>query len=84
MCPKLGNEIVRVDPFTTKSQLPAKGRVVADSAFPLSYPGGVGYIIPPMPPIPPSMPPPPIEAGSGLSATMASVVKRSAAIEAAF
>ena len=61
-----------------------KGRVVSDSALLNSYPGGVGYIIPPMPPMPPSMPPPGIEAGSGLSATMASVVKRSAAMEAAF
>ena len=61
-----------------------ESRVATDPALPKSYPEGVGYIMPPMPPIPPSMPPPPIEAGSGLSATMASVVSSSAAIEAAF
>src|SRR5579875_1481669 len=45
-----------------------------------------GYIIPPMPPMPP-MPPPPAGAGwgfSGLSATSASVVSSSAAMDAAF
>ena len=43
--------------------------------------------MPPMPPMPPmgSIPPPGIAgSGSGLSATKASVVNRSAAIEAAF
>ena len=65
--------------------LNAKEKAESSPTRPFRIPTrGVGYIIPPMPPIPPSMPPPPIGAGSGLSATMASVVKSSAAIDAAF